>query len=502
MLLACMCLCTNLVCAIADPSTLKAGIYTFSETIDFLQEDIDTGAAGLNFTFKDMDANVEEDYLTKITVEHRNLYYGTDEDQYKYIVYIDEDGWSSEYPGAKIITINNDFGANNNEFFSFISSSTTYSELPSTPGPGESGSSGSEDDHVTKLTYTVGESYKWSAPSDFTFTSNVDAETKTGTVSVLENIIAGGSTLKISIGPDEVFKLTSDEGSTRDYKLLKDSNELVAGSEVLAVPSGVNEATQDLNFALQGVVGGNVSQVAGTFRGTLNFVAGIETINTGTPSISVTKGQIVTLSDLGLTNTDMNSDSTDDTFRVLSVEGSQVKLLAMDSYKSAYFNNAVENIYSGSTLDTKMTEYYNALPSDVQNAIVEQNINQSFYSKTNSTSESADFSAWYKSSFTESDVSGTNYYLTRTTEANVGNRKVYALDVDDVIAYLGDSSTPQDVNKLFFNQRSSVSRNVWLRSAFANDGAFRVVGNYGGVDFREADSSEAEVHPAFVLNLG
>lgn len=142
----------------------------------------------------------------------------------------------------------------------------------------------STDDHITNINYEVAESYKWSAPSDFVFTTNVDAEIKTGTVSVMENIVAGGSTLKISIGPDEVFKLTSNEGSTRDYKLLKGSNELSAGSEVLAVPSGINEATQDLNFALQGVVSGNISQVAGTFRGTLNFVANIETVGSGSGS--------------------------------------------------------------------------------------------------------------------------------------------------------------------------------------------------------------------------
>lgn len=65
----------------------------------------------------------------------------------------------------------------------------------------------SEDDHLTKLNYTVDQSYKWSAPADITFTTNIDKESRTGAVSVTENIIAGNETLKISIASDADFQI-------------------------------------------------------------------------------------------------------------------------------------------------------------------------------------------------------------------------------------------------------------------------------------------------------
>lgn len=149
-----------------------------------------------------------------------------------------------------------------------------------------------------------------------------------------------------------------------------------------------------------------------------------------------------------------------------------------------------------------MTEYYNSLPTAIQNAIVEQNISQSMYSWSSGTNASADFSSWYSDSFTDATTFGNNYYLTRTAEVNVGARKVYALDVDDIISYLGSNSTAKDVNELFFNQRSNVSRNVWLRCAYSDgsNNAFVVYGNYGSL-YYGLYSNSREVRPSFVLDL-
>lgn len=93
--------------------------------------------------------------------------------------------------------------------------------------------------------------------------------------------------------------------------------------------------------------------------------------------------------------------------------------------------------------------------------------------------------------------------MTRVADINVGNRKVYALDVDDVIAYLGSNSTPQDVNELFWNQRSFKSSNVWLRSARSGSSnfAFRADGGSGYLYYIDYYSNSCEVRPAFVLNL-
>lgn len=198
-------------------------------------------------------------------------------------------------------------------------------------------------------------------------------------------------------------------------------------------------------------------------------------------------------------------------YRVLEVNGTRVKVMSMENVGSSAFNGSsvttlfgskIGQKYAGSNLDNAMASYYNSLPSAIQDAIVEQNINQSMYSWFNGTNSNASFSAWYKKPFTDADTSGSNYYLKRITDINVGARKVYALDIDDVIAYLGSSSTTKDVNEMFFNVRNSVTRYVWLRTAVWNGGdiAFSVDGPYGSLN-NSIYSNLPEVHPAFVLNL-
>ena len=266
-----------------------------------------------------------------------------------------------------------------------------------------------EDDHLTNLSYTVDQSYKWSAPADITFTTNIDRESKTGAISVTENIIAGNETLKISIASDAVFQIKSKEDSIRNYKVLKDSDELSAGSLVLEVPSGRNEATQDLNFELQSVKSGNTSQVAGTYTGTLNFVANIETTgsgNLGGSGGSGGSGGGGSTSGIDMSNINVMDGTTtlaagdfsmkgnlvtinDTQYRVLAVDGTMAKVMSMANDVSSEFNGSKVTVsfggtdgqkYADSNLDNTMTNYYNSLPSAIQNAIVEQNINQSMYS--------------------------------------------------------------------------------------------------------------------------
>ena len=169
---------------------------------------------------------------------------------------------------------------------------------------------------------------------------------------------------------------------------------------------------------------------------------------------------------------------------------------------TASFGGTNGQKYAGSILDNAMTNYYNSLPSAIQNAIVEQNINQSMYKRGSGTNANASFSSWYRDSFTDTTISGKNYYLTRIAEVNVGTRKVFALDVDDVINYLGSNSTAKDVNEMFFEKRNSVSRYVWLRSAYSGSSsyAFYVRGRSGYLDYYSYDNS-FEVRPAFVLDL-
>ena len=198
-------------------------------------------------------------------------------------------------------------------------------------------------------------------------------------------------------------------------------------------------------------------------------------------------------------------------YRVLESSGTQAKLLAMDSHKFSKFNSlnvttsfggTTGQKYAGSVLDNEMTNFYNGLPAELQNAIVEQNISQSMYRWTSGTNASANFSAWYAKPFTDATTSGNNYYLTRIAEVNVGARKVFALDLDDAISYLGANSTAKDVNEMFFGVRNNVPRGVWLRSAISgySSRAFYVYGSSGCLSYYDYYDSNG-VRPAFVLDL-
>ena len=82
----------------------------------------------------------------------------------------------------------------------------------------------------------------------------------------------------------------------------------------------------------------------------------------------------------------------------------------------------------------------------MKDAIVPQNITQNMFEMNGMP---AVLSSWYKNSFAESDISGTNYTLSKTSSVSVGSRHVFALDVQDIIDYLGSSFQPQDLNEMF-----------------------------------------------------
>lgn len=128
----------------------------------------------------------------------------------------------------------------------------------------------------TTVEYNVTESYTWTAPADFSFTKNVNAENKNGTVQVTKNVIGSKKKLQISLDPNAAFVLTdaANAGNTRTYTLKKgDANgtALSKGAVVLEVNAGTDKGSQGLTFGLNsaGV------QKAGTYKGTLKFVSAI-----------------------------------------------------------------------------------------------------------------------------------------------------------------------------------------------------------------------------------
>ena len=217
---------------------------------------------------------------------------------------------------------------------------------------------------------------------------------------------------------------------------------------------------------------------------------------TPTPKISVNKGDIITL------------DSKQ--YRVLKTEGTVAEVLAMYDASSVNFDtSATSNVYANRSLDVYLSQtFYNSLSSVMQAAIVAKTFSQdSWYFNVGTSGGSGNpiYQGTYQT---------TNYRLGlgSATFGSSISRKCYALSVQDVIDYLGvttsmDSAnttlTSENVWKMFWNQTTSPgSTNLWLRSACADIAvrAFGARGDEGNLYYNFIGGSYA-VRPAFQIDL-
>lgn len=189
-------------------------------------------------------------------------------------------------------------------------------------------------------------------------------------------------------------------------------------------------------------------------------------------------------------------------YRVLKMNGSVAEVLAMYEYNtSTKFNTNYSNIYMDGELDVALNNtFYNTLSATAKSAIVEKNIIQYAYSGTSSV-----YNATTHASYAN--------YSTKELVTTVGNRKVYALDVEDIEQYFGgtggsvdDKTTgvfsTVDIWTFFWNQSSKISVYPWLRSADANDSkrAYSVLGTNGYLA-SDGISLDGAVRPAFQIDL-
>jgi len=196
-------------------------------------------------------------------------------------------------------------------------------------------------------------------------------------------------------------------------------------------------------------------------------------------------------------------------YRVLGVSGSEALLLAMDDYTSSAYNSSsvtktfdggkTGQKYEGSKLDTLLNEtYYNSLSSNIRNAIVDQTRIQRMYSLKNPDDPSYDYHQQYD--FDAKNMIG----LPIADQTTVGSRHVFALDIKDIFDYLGkDTMTSAELNEIFFEQTTAISKYVWLSSAISDnnsDFAFRVSGYNGYVRIGTYTLSIV-ARPAFQVDL-
>lgn len=198
----------------------------------------------------------------------------------------------------------------------------------------------------------------------------------------------------------------------------------------------------------------------------------------------------------------MNLDGTDRLYRVLKiVNETVVEVLTMWNLSKRTAFNDTGNIYSNSTLDTYLnTTWYNTLSTAAKAAIVAKNIKQYQYTHNSSI-------------FNETTHSSYADYSTKSLKANVGNRYVYALDVEDIEMYFGGTGgsankrTPgtfssTDILQMFWNQTSSMVEYPWLLSARASysSRAWYVNGDDGNV-YDSSIKDGSAVRAAFQIDL-
>ena len=202
-----------------------------------------------------------------------------------------------------------------------------------------------------------------------------------------------------------------------------------------------------------------------------------------------------------------------DDYRVLSVDGNKVLVMAMKDLGPNQKYNEESNTtdkfgktgqaYDGSTVDEYLNSFYLSLKADattlpMAKAIQEVTVEQNMY-KWNSGEDDEYFA---KGSY----INGTKYYLTSEdyTSISIGKRHVFLLSLDDVVNYLDPENNeivPTELNHMFFNSETD-SRYVWLSSASGNDSseAFVVYGGEGRIAGQGA-TTPAQVRPAFIIDL-
>jgi len=215
------------------------------------------------------------------------------------------------------------------------------------------------------------------------------------------------------------------------------------------------------------------------------------------------KGDIITL------------DSGTARYRVLKTNGTVAEIMALDNVTNLVFNNSSVTTtfsdgstgqkYAGSNLDTYMNStFYNSLSTNIKNAIVQKAITQSMYQYAFTGAEIAGYD------FAIAGLTSGNphlYEYKRKGQVSVGNRYCYALDLDDIAEYLGagngNTVSGSDLNNMFFEKTTIVSKQVWLTSAdsvYSAD-AFYVYGDDGRVHGYSYNHSSSAARPAFQVDL-
>ena len=189
-------------------------------------------------------------------------------------------------------------------------------------------------------------------------------------------------------------------------------------------------------------------------------------------------------------------------FRVLAIEGTTAKLLAMEDAATISFGD--DNTYAGSRLDKFLNEeWFGRLTDAAKAAIVPQEIAQSrcvWYDEPNAI-ETENPTYTYQHQFNWDDDDYDNWNVKEVVP--VGERNVFALDIKDIYDYVGKRwITSAELNTLFFGTAKVTWSWVWLRSADAGTASYAmfVYGDSGRV-LSTGVASGCAARPALCIDL-
>ena len=226
------------------------------------------------------------------------------------------------------------------------------------------------------------------------------------------------------------------------------------------------------------------------------------TVGTGNEDALPVKGDIISM-ELGTTAV----AGTNDTYRVLKMDGTKAFVVAMYDYNTStvfnsssttttFSNGSVGQKYAGSTLDTLLnTTFYNAMNDTAKTAIVPQNITQSIATRDKTSSANYDL--------LNKNTLGTTFYYTINGTVSIGERYVYALDISDLAEY-DKNMDNYKLNQTLYNQDIPTTITYpWLRSASIekNIRCFSVQSDYNYILVDYFAAGNRAVRPAFVIDL-
>ena len=197
-------------------------------------------------------------------------------------------------------------------------------------------------------------------------------------------------------------------------------------------------------------------------------------------------------------------------YRVLKCNGNVAQVMAMyNDLTSEYSNTSLKDMfgstiaqsYKNSTLDTYLnTTWYNTLKDNVKANIIPEDIVQycyMYYDEPNTVNPPT-YTYQYEDNWT-----GNYNNADDVGNITIGKRNIFALDLKDIYDFFGKAYiTSNELNTLFFDQITTISHSLWLRSACAigNRTVWRIVGENGVLAFTTYDESNV-IRPALNLDL-